>query len=278
MRTYRRGYLYYSVVMSRLDQELVIRGLSDSRTRAQRDIKAGMVRVNDVVCTKPSHIVSSDDRILCDDTVCPYVGIAALKLAHLLDMFPVLCQGARCLDIGASTGGFTQILLLRGASHVTAVDVGHMQMHASLRDHPSLTLCEDTDIRDFLRHTAECYDLITVDVSFISIQTILPLVAGRAKKYIFLIKPQFETPPEAKNKRGVVTDPAVHEKVLHTVNETITLHGLYHEYITASRIIGGSGNREYFIVAGHEKSGYNVAEKVSKEVHRNEDFFVYKPE
>lgn len=263
--------------MSRLDQELVLRGLSDSRTRAQRDIKAGLVRVNGKVCTKSSHPVAQSDSIDCDATVCEYVGIAALKLLHLFESFNITCKGANCLDVGSSTGGFTQILLEHGAAHVTAVDVGHMQMHPSLRTHASLSLFEDTDIRDFLHTTSENFDLITVDVSFISITTLLPVIAGRAQQYILLIKPQFETPPEAKNKRGVVGDPWVHVHVLNAVVVAIVDAGLSINHLIASRIVGGSGNKEYFIVAGHEKSGYNVAAKIPEEVHRSEDFFMYKP-
>jgi len=234
--------------MDRLDKALVDRGLCESRTRAQREVLAGNVLVNGKVCAKVSHKITQNDMITVSGTACPYVGMAALKLVHLLDDAGISCEGADCLDIGASTGGFTQILLERGAKKVTAVDVGTDQLHPSLRTDMRIELHENTDIRDFVKTITVPFDIITADVSFISIKTIIPVIASIGKLFILLIKPQFETPPEAKNKRGVVTDPVLHKEVLVSVTACLQENGLYPQFITASRILGGSGNKEFFIV------------------------------
>ncbi|MBM3520707.1 MAG: TlyA family RNA methyltransferase, partial [Alphaproteobacteria bacterium] len=182
----------------RLDELLVRRGDYASRSRARDAIRRGTVAVDGVPASKPAQSVAADAHIAIADEARAYVSRAALKLAHGLSCFAIAVPGRHALDIGASTGGFTQLLLERGAAHVTAIDVGHGQMR--LTD-PRLTLIEGLNARDLeARHLAHPVDLIVCDVSFISLRLALPpalALASPGTHLVALIKPQFEVGPEA---------------------------------------------------------------------------------
>jgi len=193
-------------VLTRLDHYLVEQGLAATRTKAQELIRSGAVSVDGTVMRKPALGIEAQHVEVTE--AMPYVSRAALKLKGFLPMVPFACGGMDALDIGASTGGFTQVLLEAGAVHVTAVDVGSDQLHALLRDDPRVTSIERTDIRKF--DPTKRYDLVTSDVSFISLLHILDDVDRLAKRWIILLfKPQFEVGRDAaRDRRGVVTDPA----------------------------------------------------------------------
>ena len=179
----------------RIDRLLVERGLFDSRAKAQAAIEAGLVSANDAPVRKASEEIPVDASLRAS-AAHPYVSRGGVKLSHALDQFGFDPRGRICLDVGASTGGFTQVLLERGAKRVYAVDVGHGQLHQSLRARPEVVSLEDTDIRKLSPALlSEPPDLVTVDVSFISLKLVLPAALALAKspaQLIALIKPQFE--------------------------------------------------------------------------------------
>lgn len=243
--------------MSRLDSELVARGIFRSRTKAKEMIKAGAVAVNGKVADKPSMTVSESDEIESLSLEKQYVGRGALKLKKAAECFGLDFTGLVCLDIGASTGGFTEFMLSQGAAKVYAVDVGHGQLAESLRSDSRVVNLEGTDIRNV---TAELIpeeaDFISADVSFISLTRILPkmyelLKAGGTAAV--LIKPQFEAGKSCIGKHGIVSDLKVHERVLREIDEFASAVGFHCEDYTFSPIKGGSGNIEYLAVL--EKNG-----------------------
>ena len=235
----------------RIDRLLVERGLFESRGKAQAAIEAGLVAANDVPVRKASDEVAVDAR-LSATPVHPYVSRGGVKLAAALDHFGFDPKDRICLDVGASTGGFTQVLIARGATRVYAVDVGRGQLHASLRTHPQVVSLEETDIRtftaDMLRETP---DLLTVDVSFISLKLVLPaalkLVAPHAQM-IALIKPQFEAGP-AQVKKGIVRDMSVHAAVCADIVTLVAALGWRVAGVMPSPITGGDGNAEFLLGA-----------------------------
>lgn len=188
----------------RLDHYLVDAGLASSRTKAQQLIRSGAVTVDGAVVKKPAFAI--DGRDVAVTEAMPYVSRAALKLKGFLPLLPFSCVELSALDIGASTGGFTQVLLEAGAAHVDAVDVGKAQLHPILRDDPRVSSIEQTDIRRFFPERT--YDIVTSDVSFISLRHILNDVDRLATKWIVLLfKPQFEVGKETRrDRRGVVID------------------------------------------------------------------------
>ncbi|MEP7032158.1 MAG: TlyA family RNA methyltransferase [Pseudolabrys sp.] len=235
----------------RADRLLVERGLFESRAKAQAAIEAGLVRAGDVVVRKSSEEIAVDAAISATPAH-PYVSRGGLKLAAALDQFGFDPRGRVCLDVGASTGGFTQVLLERGATQVYAVDVGSGQLHKSLRDAPHVVSLEDTDIRNVSLSTPP--DLVAVDVSFISLKLVLPAVMALAKKpaqLIALIKPQFEA-GRAALKRGIVRDPAVHAAVCEDISACVAALGWRVHGIIPSPIDGGDGNAEFLLGAAHD--------------------------
>ncbi|WP_247657919.1 TlyA family RNA methyltransferase [Aquabacter sp. L1I39] len=235
----------------RIDKLLVARGLFDSRARAQAAILAGGVSVAGRVVDKPSDMVDADAAIEATD-LHPYVSRGGLKLAAALDTFGINPEGGVALDLGASTGGFTDVLLRRGARRVYAVDVGHDQFHPRLRARPEVRLLEGTDARSLGPDLIpEPVDLVVADVSFISLALVLPPalpLAGPGAQMAVLVKPQFEAGP-AHVKKGIVRDPAVHEEVCARIQGLIESQGWRVRGLVPSPIAGGDGNREFLLGA-----------------------------
>jgi 23S rRNA (cytidine1920-2'-O)/16S rRNA (cytidine1409-2'-O)-methyltransferase len=234
----------------RADVLLVERGLFDSRTRAQAAIAAGRVTADGVVLRKASDSIAPDAHLEASDH--PWVSRGALKLIAALDHFGFDPSGRVCLDVGASTGGFTEVLLARGARHVTAVDVGRDQLHARLRGRPDVTSLEETDIRTLEpARLAEPPDFATVDVSFISLKLVLPALGSllrRPAQLVALIKPQFEA-GRAHAKKGIVRDPAVHAAVCDDIVAFAGSLGWDVTGVIPSPIEGGEGNKEFLLGA-----------------------------
>jgi 23S rRNA (cytidine1920-2'-O)/16S rRNA (cytidine1409-2'-O)-methyltransferase len=228
----------------RADRLLVERGLFDSRAKAQAAIEAGLVRANDAPVRKASEEIAVD-AALSASAAHPYVSRGGLKLAAALDHFKFDVKDRICLDVGASTGGFTQVLLERGAKQVYAVDVGTGQLHDSLRHDPRVVSLEQTDIRKLVLDAA--IDFTCVDVSFISLRLVLPAVPTRGV-LVGLIKPQFEAGPEH-NKKGIVRDARVQDAVCAEIDDFASSLGWRVLGIIPSPIAGGDGNREFLLGA-----------------------------
>ncbi len=238
----------------RIDRLLVERGLFDSRSKAQAAIEAGLVTVDGRTVAKASENIPADAKLQAS-AVHPYVSRGGVKLAAALDRFHINTNGRVCLDVGASTGGFTQVLLERGASRIYAVDVGHDQLHESLRARSEIVSLEDTDIRTLPPgNFNELPDLVTIDVSFISLKLVLPpalaLLKPRAQ-LVALIKPQFEAGRSAV-KKGIVRDPIVHATVCDDIAEFVASLGLRVLGVITSPIEGGDGNTEFLLGAERE--------------------------
>ncbi len=228
----------------RLDQALVFRNLYPTRAKAVTAIKSGLVCVNGVTAKKPSQVVSDADVLV--GGALPYsVGRGSLKLERALDFFNVNPIGCVCLDVGASTGGFTSVLLERAAERVYAVDVGTNQLDASLRADSRVVSLEQTDIRDL--SPISPVDLIVIDVSFISLTNIVEfLPRWGAKTVIVLIKPQFEVPRDVAAKfNGVIKSSEWHEFSINRVVDAFSQYGFKNVGITESPVKGGSGNTEF---------------------------------
>jgi 23S rRNA (cytidine1920-2'-O)/16S rRNA (cytidine1409-2'-O)-methyltransferase len=238
----------------RIDRLLVERGLFESRTKAQAAIEAGLVTVDGRMVAKASEEIPADANLHAS-AVHPYVSRGGVKLAAALDQFHVDPKGRVCLDVGASTGGFSQVLLERGASRVYAVDVGHGQLHESLLARHEIVSLEDTDIRALsTAKFSDLPDLVTVDVSFISLKLVLPPALALAKptaQLVALIKPQFEAGRGAL-KKGIVRDPAVHAVVCDDIAEFIASLGWRVLGIVTSPIEGGDGNAEFLVGAARD--------------------------
>ncbi|MDO8689295.1 MAG: TlyA family RNA methyltransferase [Dehalococcoidia bacterium] len=232
----------------RVDLALVRRGLVESREKARAMILAGQVRAADRVLDKPGTLVSLDIPLRLLEQP-PYVSRGGVKLAHALDAFSLDVGGKVVLDVGASTGGFTDCLLQRGARKVYAVDVGYGQIALRLRQDPRVVVMERTNIR-YLSLLPENPDLATIDTSFISLEKVIPPVLARLGPESFvlaLVKPQFEAGRGLVGKGGVIRDPAVHRAVLERLCLWAGVQGLSVKGITASPILGPAGNREFFL-------------------------------
>lgn len=233
----------------RLDVLLVERGLVQSRQRALGLILAGEVWVNGQRLVKAGSLVPQDASIRVTGKEIPYVSRGGLKLEAALHRFEIDAMGLRCLDVGASTGGFTDCLLQHGASHVTAVDVGYGQLHWKLRSDPRVKAIERTNIRHLdAGAVGEPVDLACIDVSFISLRIVVPAVLGFVKRpgrMICLIKPQFEVGKGLVGKGGVVRDPALHEEVIKNLTRAFNAFGLRRAGIIPSPVLGPKGNQEY---------------------------------
>ena len=235
----------------RIDRLLVARGLFESRAKAQAAIEAGLVSVGDAPIHKASEEVAIDAQINASPAH-PYVSRGGVKLAAALDHFGFDPRGRVCLDIGASTGGFTQVLLERGARKVYAVDVGRGQLHHSLRKRPEVVSLEEADIRDVSpARLGDAPDLVTIDVSFISLKLVLPAaskLAATPAQLVALIKPQFEAGP-ALVKKGIVREPAVHAEVCAEIRSVVAALGWRVASVIPSPIAGGDGNAEFLLGA-----------------------------
>jgi 23S rRNA (cytidine1920-2'-O)/16S rRNA (cytidine1409-2'-O)-methyltransferase len=240
-----------SASRKRVDLLLVERGLFESRARARAAIEAGLVVANDKKIAKPSEIIP-DDAVLQAQAAHPYVSRGGVKLADALEQYPIDIEGHVCLDVGASTGGFTEVLLAGGASLVFAIDVGHGQLHHSLRNHPRIVSMEATDIRKFEGKRLDARpDIVTIDVSFISLKLVLPValaLAAAPMHLLALIKPQFEA-QGAHAKGGIIRDAAVHQKVCDDIAAFAASLGCTDIKVFPSPIKGGDGNSEFFIGA-----------------------------
>jgi 23S rRNA (cytidine1920-2'-O)/16S rRNA (cytidine1409-2'-O)-methyltransferase len=235
----------------RADLLLVERGLFESRARAQAAIEAGLVLADDKRVLKPSETIAVD-AVLQAQPAHPFVSRGGVKLTGALEQYPIEIEGHVCLDVGASTGGFTEVLLANGASLVFAVDVGREQLHPSLRSHPKVVSMEQTDIRDFEgKRLPARPDVVVIDVSFISLKAVLPValsLAAAPMHLLALIKPQFEA-PRKHSRRGVIRNAMVHQEICDDIAAFAASLGCTGIEVFPSSIKGGDGNIEFFIGA-----------------------------
>ena len=241
----------------RVDQLLVERGLAETRTRAQALVMAGLVYSGERRIDKPGTLVAPDMALEVRGRAHPWVSRGGVKLAHALDHFGIDPAGALALDIGASTGGFTDVLLARGASKVYAIDVGRGQLAWTLRGDPRVVVLEGVNARHLTRAEApEPAGMVVCDASFIGLATVLPAplaLAAPGAWLVALIKPQFEAGPEWVGKGGIVRDPAVRDEVCERIRAWLDgLAGWRVVGLTESPITGAGGNVEYLIAARNE--------------------------
>ena len=241
----------------RLDKLLLARGSYASRARAADAIRRGAVRVDGQVVRKPGALVAPGADIALTDAAAGLVSRAGLKLLAAIEAEPALKRaiaGAVCADIGASTGGFTQVLLRHGARRVFAVDVGHGQLHESLRADARVVALEGVNARDLgARHLPEAPQVVVADVSFISLKKVLPAVLALAAPGAWLaalVKPQFEAGPQHVGGGGIVRDEGVRRRVLEDIRAWVEERGWRVAQVLESPIEGADGNREYLLVAG----------------------------
>jgi len=244
--------------MPRLDQQLVDLNLAPSRARAQALVKAGVVTVGGAPARKASQSVATGAEIKVTANPNPWVSRAGLKLAHALEIWSLDPTGAVALDVGASTGGFTEVLLANGAAAVHALDVGHGQLHPKLEGDARVYNHEGVNARAIPAGMIPPVDWIVSDVSFISLTKALPAPLALAKpgaRLVALVKPQFELSPKEIGKGGIVSDPAAHEKARKTVRSCLCASGWTVEAEADSPIEGGDGNREFLITATRPLDG-----------------------
>jgi 23S rRNA (cytidine1920-2'-O)/16S rRNA (cytidine1409-2'-O)-methyltransferase len=237
----------------RLDVLLVDRGLVDSREKARALILAGQVLVDGQKLDKSGHAVPSDARV--ELLASPrYVGRGGLKLEAALDHFAIAVAGKICLDVGSSTGGFTDCLLQRGAARVYAIDVGTAQLDWKLRNDPRVVVREQVNARYLTREVVpEAIDLAVCDVSFISITMILPALVNllaKSAEMVILVKPQFELEREQVGKGGIIRDPALHQQACRRVEDAVRRLG-FETHIIPSPVLGAEGNQEFLLYARH---------------------------
>jgi 23S rRNA (cytidine1920-2'-O)/16S rRNA (cytidine1409-2'-O)-methyltransferase len=235
----------------RADILLVERGLFESRARARAAIEAGLVTANDKPVAKPSETVATDANLRAQPAH-PFVSRGGVKLAGALEAYPIEIEDHVCLDVGASTGGFTEVLLANGAAVVFSIDVGREQLHPSLRSHPKVVSMEATDIRDFEgKRLPARPDIVVIDVSFISLKAVLPValsLAAAPMHLLALIKPQFEA-ERKHSKRGIIRNAMVHQEICDDIAAFATSLGCRDIQLFPSSIKGGDGNIEFFLGA-----------------------------
>ncbi len=244
----------------RLDQELVRRGLVRTREEAQEAIAAGLVTVGGAPASKAARQVAPGEPLLLAGPPRRFVGRGGEKLDAALERFGVDVAGRRCLDVGASTGGFTDCLLQRGAAHVYAVDVGYGQIAQRLRGDPRVTVHERVNARELtLSHVGgEAVAVAVADVSFISLRTLTPAVAGAVSPggvFVYLVKPQFEAVRADVGKGGVVRDPDVWLDVLQGLQAALTRQNLHMVDVMASPLRGAEGNVEFLALLQRGRPG-----------------------
>lgn len=243
----------FSDIKLRLDELLVRRGLYTTRSRARDAVLRGTVRVNGIGLTKPGALLAAESEVETDDAAQNYVSRAALKLAAGLDHFALLPSGFNTLDIGASTGGFTQVLLQRGAGHVIAIDVGHGQMHPSLLNDSRITNLERLNARDLTSENlgGRKVGFIVSDISFISLKIALPNALALAEPgahCLLLVKPQFEAGRGAIGKGGLLKDKSLGEKTAQDLSDWLGAQPRWRSLgFCPSPIEGGDGTREYLL-------------------------------
>jgi 23S rRNA (cytidine1920-2'-O)/16S rRNA (cytidine1409-2'-O)-methyltransferase len=235
----------------RVDVLLVERGLFESRARARAAIEAGGVIADGKPVAKASEVIAAD-AVLSAQPAHPFVSRGGVKLAGALEQYPIEIEDHICLDVGASTGGFTEVLLANGASLVFAIDVGHGQLHPSLRGHPKIVSMEETDIRSFEgKRLPARPDIVVIDVSFISLKAVLPValsLAAAPMHVLALIKPQFEA-RRKHSKRGIIRNAMAHQEICDDIAAFAASQGCTDIQIFPSSIAGGDGNIEFFIGA-----------------------------
>lgn len=238
----------------RLDQLVTELGLAPSRERARALVLAGQVLVDGQAVTKAGAQTPADATVTLATPDHPYVGRGGIKLAHALDTFDIAASGRHGLDIGASTGGFTDVMLQRGATHVVALDVGHGQFDWRLRNDARVTVIEGFNARALtLADLPGTVDLVTIDVSFISLRQILPVLPPLLRPgadIVSLVKPQFEA-GRGEVRKGIIRDEAVHARVVEEVAAAGAAIGLTRVASTPSPITGARGNREFFLHFRH---------------------------
>jgi 23S rRNA (cytidine1920-2'-O)/16S rRNA (cytidine1409-2'-O)-methyltransferase len=239
---------------ARLDVLLVARGLAESRAKAHALILAGSVNVVGHPGAKAGTDLPEDVEIRVASPEHPWVGRGGIKLAHALDVFGIEVNGRVAVDIGASTGGFTDVLLQRGARHVHAVDVGHGQLHWKLRTDPRVTVYEGLNARALTRADLPTLegsaDVVTIDVSFISLKYIFPVLPpllAPGGEVVALVKPQFEAGRDDVGAGGIVKDPAIHDRVVADVTKSAAEVGLMRLGVIESPITGAEGNKEFLM-------------------------------
>jgi 23S rRNA (cytidine1920-2'-O)/16S rRNA (cytidine1409-2'-O)-methyltransferase len=254
----------------RVDLLLVEQGLASSRQDAQRLLLAGKVRAAGQRIDKAGTRVAVDAPLAVQGPPSPFVSRGGVKLLHALTTFGIDPRGRICLDVGASTGGFTDCLLQRGALQVVAVDVGYGQLAAKLRQDPRVVLLERTNIRTLGRERLPAHpDLATIDVSFISLDLVVPPVVSLLREpaeIVALVKPQFEAGRDRVGKRGVVRDPAVHREVLQRIVARVGEWGLAVRGLTASPLLGPMGNREFLLHLARAGASADAAALIARAV------------
>ena len=235
----------------RADILLVERGLFESRARARAAIEAGLVIADEKPVTKPSDTIATD-AVLQAQPAHPFVSRGGVKLSGALEQYPIEIEGHVCLDVGASTGGFTEVLLANGADLVFSIDVGREQLHPSLRGHSRIVSMEETDIRDFEgKRLPARPDIVVIDVSFISLKAVLPVALSLAAAPMYLlalIKPQFEA-ARKHSKRGIIRNAMVHQEICDDLAAFAASLGCTDIKVFPSPIAGGDGNIEFFLGA-----------------------------
>jgi len=263
--------------MNRLDKEIVERSLAPTRSKAQELIKSGNVKVNNKVTLKPSLEIGSDDIIeITDTTTLKYVSRAGLKLEKAVQEFNIDLNNKVVMDIGSSTGGFTDCALQYGATKVIAVDVGTNLMHESLRNNPKVELHEQTNIKDLPSEKFKNIDYVTVDVSFISLSKIFEKLSFEniSIDVIALIKPQFECGKVIADKfKGVILNQKIHYDILYSTINKLNDYGFYLNNLTFSPITGGDGNIEYI---SHFTNKSSVNKNINLKTLINSAFDVHK--